>query len=242
MLLYAGKEGGECFADPEMDRSYHQKVTVAAFSPGVVGIYTVREAGRLAHIPHATVERWTEMGLGATPHRRETGRAALVTFDDLISLFTVRELRRANVPIDEIKRAEETLSRMWSVEKPFAFGRIRTGYQAIVTVLREGERAVAVGAGIQEILTELVERDLLDVTFDATERAREWKAAEYVLIAPTRQLGQPCVQGTRVTTRTVYQFISGGETFEELSDDLDIPPEKLQAAYDFEESLAKRNT
>jgi uncharacterized protein (DUF433 family) len=126
------------------------------------------------------------------------------------------------------------------VEKPFAFGGIRTGYHAIITVLREGERSVAVGGAIQEILEELVEKDLRDVTFDATEHAREWRAAEHVLIAPSRQLGQPCVEGTRVTTRTVYQFISGGESFEELREDLDIPVEKLKAAYRFEESLAKR--
>src|SRR5437870_4024662 len=100
-------------------------MTVAAYSPSSMGIYTVREAGRLARIPHATAERWTEIGLGATPRARDASVGSLLTFDDLISLFTVRELRRGKVPIEEIKRAEKTLAKLWGVEKPFAFGRIR---------------------------------------------------------------------------------------------------------------------
>lgn len=205
------------------------------------GIYTVGEAARLTQVPRATAQHWMELGVTAHPEFREESVRALVSFEDLISLFTVRRLRNAKVPLDDIKRAENHLAQLWAVRKPFAHGWIRTRYGAIVAVLTEGERAVAIGSGaIQEILLELVEKDLHDVTFDATERARQWTPARYVVIAPSRQLGRPCVEGTRITTRTVFQFINGGDTVEELSEDLEIPLVKVRAAYQFEEELAKR--
>ncbi len=203
-------------------------------------IYTIADAGRLARTPRKTVSDWVRAGVVVRPHEEALRHAALLTFEDLISLLTVRELRKARVDIETIKQAEAHLARLWDVAKPFAHGRFKTGYGAIITTLEERGRPVAVGRAIQEILYELIERELRNVSYDVDQRAQQWRPAMYVTLAPDLQLGKPCIEGTRVTTRTVYQFVAGGESFEELADDLGVALEKLRAAYEYEEALWKR--
>lgn len=206
------------------------------------GIYTIADAGRFTWTPQKTVRRWVELGIsGAHPSHEVATGSHLLSFDDLISLLTVRELRRAKVDLEVIKDAEANLANLWGVERPFAHGRIRTGYGAIVTALQVGERPVSVTKGIQEILIELIDHELSDVTFDANQQANLWQPHGYqhVALRPDLQWGLPCIEGTRITTRTVWQFIAGGESFDELSEDLEVSVDKLRAAYRYEESIAK---
>lgn len=205
-----------------------------------LGLYTLSDAGRLARIPRRTVARWAELGAEAKPLYSHPGVARLLTFEDLISLFVVRALRKAHVELPVIKSAERRLAQLWGVDSPFAHGSFKTRYGVIVTSLTEGERPVAVGAAIQEILYELIEHDLKDVSYDAAQRASAWRPVAFVLLRPDVQFGQPCIAGTRVTTRTAYQFVAGGEPVDEIAADLAVTVEQLEAAYRFEESLAKR--
>ncbi len=203
-------------------------------------IYTIADAGRIARTPRRTVSEWVRAGVLVRPREEVLRYSAVLTFEDLISLLTVRELRRAGVHIETIKHAEANLSRLWGVPKPFAHGRFKTGYGAIITTLQERERPVAVGHAIQEIHYELIERELQNVSYDVDQRASRWQPVRYIVLEPDVQLGQPCIEGTRVTTRTVYQFVAGGESFEELAEDLGIDVERLRAAYEYEETLWKR--
>jgi uncharacterized protein (DUF433 family) len=190
--------------------------------------------------PRQTVSTWVSSGVGIDSTSAPTDARFLLTFADLISLFVVRALRKASVDIPQIKAAERNLAALWGVAKPFAFGEFRTGYGAIVTELQKGEQPVAVGRGIQEILYALVKNDLTNVTYDAEQRARRWRAADFVSLRPDLQFGQPCIDGTRITTRAVRQFVFGGEPIEELADDLNVPIAQLEAALRYEEKLAKR--
>lgn len=215
-------------------------MTIEAASILGVGLYTISDAGRLSRTPRKTVDRWVHLGGRPQALYQAPGQVHLLTFEDLISLLTVRELRKSGVDVETIKDAEQNLAQVWGVEKPFAHGLFRTGYGAIITVIAERERPVAVAKAIQEVLYELIEQELCDVSYDAAQRASRWQPAAHVTLQPDLQFGQPCIEGSRVTTRTVYQFIGGGESFDELSADLDIPVEKLRAAYEYEESLWRR--
>ena len=217
--------------------AYHDGVTTGTASVLGVGLYTIPDAGRLTRIHRNTVGTWVKLGF-VDAEQGSSNR--LLSFEDLISLRVVGKLRAAGVELTNIKDAEIQLAKQWHVAKPFATGRFRTAYGAIVTALQEGERPVAVSAAIQEILLELIQKDLKDVGYDERDRAHLWKASDFVLLRPDLQFGQPCVEGTRVTTRTVVQFIAGGESYEDLSQDLDVAIPKLRAAVRFEESLSAR--
>ena len=218
--------------------AYHESMTTGTASVLGVGLYTVPDAGRLTRIHRNTVGTWVRLGFVEA----ERGAAQpLLTFEDLISLRVVGKLRAAGVELTTIKNAEHQLARLWGIAKPFAAGRFRTAYGAIITALSEGERPVAVDATFQEILIELIQKELKDVSYDeGTGRARLWRAYQHVALRPDLQFGQPCIEGTRVTTMTVVQFVGGGETFEELAIDLGVEVPKLQAAVRYEELLSKR--
>jgi uncharacterized protein (DUF433 family) len=203
-------------------------------------LYTVQDASRLMETPRQTVTTWVSSGVGIDVKSSPTNARFLLTFGDLISLFVVRGLRKAGVEIPDIKAAEHSLAALWGVAKPFAYGEFRTGYGAIVTELKKGEQPVAVRGAIQEILYSLVKNDLTNVTYDAEQRARRWRATEFISLRPDLQFGQPCIDGTRITTRAVRQFVLGGESLEELAEDLNVPVTQLEAALRYEEKLAKR--
>ena len=204
------------------------------------GLYTVAEGSRLASLPRQTVDGWLRSDIGVQTVSASAVSPPLLTFEDLITLFVVRELRRASVDIADIRGAERQLAERWHVRKPFAYGEFRTGYGAIVTVLKKGERPVAVAGAVQEILYDLVKRDLRNVTYDARKRASLWRPSPHIALRPDIQFGQPCIEGTRVTTRTVSQYLAAGETVEALAEEFGITTAKLEAALAFEESLAKR--
>jgi len=218
--------------------AYHDKVTIGTASVLGVGLYTIPDAGRLTRTHRNTVGSWVRLGY---VDAAEGDSRRLLSFEDLISLRIVAKLRGAGVDLATIKNAETQLARQWNVAKPFAVGAFRTGYGAIITALSQGERPVAVEGSFQEILIELIEKDLEDVSYDdRSGRAHQWRVWRHVTIRPDLQFGQPCIQGTRVTTQTVHQFIAGGDTFEELAEDFGIEVEKLDAAFRYEEWLSAR--
>lgn len=194
-----------------------------------VGIYPIADASRLTEIPRKTASMWAKL----------EGYSDLLTFEELISLRVVRRMRE-DVDLETIQRAERNLARLWNVPRPFAAGRFRTGYRAIFTELFPGQQPVAVGGAFQETLWELIKNDLRDVAYDADDRAAVWSPRPHIVLTPDVQFGQPCIEGTRVTTRTVYQFVKGGAPYDELAEDLDISIAKLRAAYEYEEGLWKR--
>lgn len=212
-----------------------------AVAPSELRLYTIAEASRLAFAPRQTVEHWVNAHFVVDTVSATTESPQLLTFADLISLLVVRELRKSGVGVETIRGAEEHLAKLWGTPKPFAHGDFQTGYGAIVTVIKDGERPAAVrGKSVQEILYELIKRDLKNVSYDAAKRAALWRPREHIALRPDLQFGQPCIEGTRVTTRTIRQFLSGGDTVQELAQEFDISVDKIEAALKYEEMLAKR--
>lgn len=216
-------------------------MTTAAISIDTMGLYTVSEASRLVRAPRQTVNDWLHADLGGSSAQGSLSptSSTLLTFAEMISLFVVRELRKASVDVEVIRDAEHNLARLWGVDKPFAHGEFQTGYGAIVTILENRHVAIA-GKAVQEILYELIKSDLRNVTYDAQQRARKWQPRDFISLRPDLQFGQPCIEGTRITTRTVAQYLGGGDTIEELAEEFEISIDQIKAALLYEESLAKR--
>jgi uncharacterized protein (DUF433 family) len=206
--------------------------------PTELGLYTIPEAGRLARTNRSTVASWVRAGVGAEPLYDVAGQSTLLTFDDLISLLVVRELRKAEVPMLTVKRIEAQLAQLWHVKRPFASGHFSTRYGAVVTSVDDVVHPVAVTGAVQEIFYELIKNDLRDVSYDAELRARSWRPTAYVLIRPDLQFGAPCVEGTRVTTRTIREYLDAGESIEELAHEFHLTSEQIAAVSQWEKSLA----
>jgi uncharacterized protein (DUF433 family)/DNA-binding transcriptional MerR regulator len=203
-----------------------------------VGLYSISEASRLTRTHRNTVSSWVRMGL-VSPLYHVPGQPRLLSFQDLISLFVVHRLRGLNVPMKTIKRAEQQLAAEWGVEKPFASNRIVSAHGAVMTALREGEQIVALTGAFQEVFFDLIRKDLKDVTHDAQMRAKTWQPHSYVLLRPDVQFGAPCVDGTRITTKTIYGFIEAGENPQDIADDYGLTVKQITEVHQWEKSLGQ---
>ena len=202
------------------------------------GLYSVREASRLTRTHRNTVSSWVRSGVVA-PVYQVPGEPRLLSFQDLMSLFVVQRLRDFKVPMKAIKRAEAQLAAEWGVDKPFATKRVVSAHSAVLAALNEGEQIVALTGAAQEIFYSLIKEDLKDVTHDAQMRVRTWQPHSYVLLRPDVQFGAPCVEGTRITTRTISGFLDAGEDPQDLADDYGLTVKQVTEVHDWERSLGK---
>jgi len=211
--------------------------------PSIIGagLYSVTQASRIVRTHRNTVASWVRLGLAPHPVYLVPGEATLLSFADLMSLLVVRELRNAQVPLTTIKKAELFLAHQWDVEKPFSSKRILTAHSAVITALRENEQPVAVTGAAQELLYDLIKQDLKDVTYDARLQARAWRPHAYVLLRPEVQFGAPCIDGTRVTTQTIVDYLASGDTPQEVAADLRLNVAQVTSALDWEQSLSRKN-
>ena len=186
--------------------------------PGAVsylgrGIYDIAEVARLIGKTRGRVEGWTRPRSGRPPLL--TGElAGLFSFWDLISLRVIAELIDRRVPRDAIATGAEHLARSLGTARPFAHKKLAT-----------------VGAGF-----------FADITFDESSMAKIWRPYPCVWINPEVQAGAPCVDGTRIPTAQIAGLIGidnlADEDIDKVCDDYRITSEQVEAALDYEFSLA----
>ncbi|MGH9269952.1 MAG: DUF433 domain-containing protein [Ilumatobacteraceae bacterium] len=207
--------------------------TVASMLMGR-GIYDPTEAARLVRVHPDTLARWT------------TGRRPLVVpaferffdFEDLVSRLVIAELSRRHVETSEIRRGIEVLAEELGVDRPLAHV---DAPKRLATVGRSffadiGEWADA-GKGFQLAFQPMIEPVLRPLEYDTSGFAHLWRPLPLVTAAPAVQAGTPCIEATRVPTRTVDGLVRVGEDIEEIAFDLDLEIEQIEAALRFEAAL-----
>ena len=175
-----------------------------------VGLYTVSEAGRIIEAPTSRVRQWVHKGLAPAPVHLVRGETTIISFLDLVSLRVVRRLRdRLSMP--KIRAAEEYLRREWQFDRPFASRPILTdGRSVLVALSGDLENLTSADRHGQETLYEMIRRDLEDLTYGEDGNANSWRVEPGVRIRPDVQFGAPCIDKTRVPTRSIYdQHLAG---------------------------------
>ena len=210
------------------------------------GIYDVPEAARIlkaaqeAHIVYELSSlkliRWIRMGI-AGPNLTEThGRDLLIAFKDLVSLRIVAALRAAGVSFARVRTAEQNLRELTGHPRPFATESLWTDTSDVFADFR-GMLLAASRSG--QLAMRLMERHLIPVHgLSFTDgAASSWTPARFVVMRPDIQFGAPCISGTRIPTRALWNSWRGGDSKELLSASYDLPLEEVQAAISWEERL-----
>ena len=227
------------------ERSYHRIVTVVAHGAGPdvmgVGLYTIAEAGRLVRQRSNTVRSWVQKGLAPSPIRVRFGETTVLSFFDLVSLLVVRVLRQKSIELAQIREAESYLRKDWGLERPFAEARIYTGGRSVRTALERGAKLTSIDRRGQEVIQEVIREDLVDVTYGANKLAASWRPWDSVLLRPDIQFGAPCVEGTRVTTSSIFGLHAAGDDVTTIAEWYELPELTVSAAVAFEESLRRPN-
>ena len=208
-----------------------------------LGQYSQTEAARYSRIPLSTVHRWFARRYGVL-------RGELISFDEFVSLLFVRELRdRWRVPLREILEAERDLRDRTGEAHPFAHEalwvagrdvlvRVRADSEGFMSANRRGQLLIPGVAEAHRVqLPELVGnvRDQLGYEHG---RAVRWQPIERVVARPAVQFGMTCIEGTRTTTRTVYEAVEAGDSPELLSRLFRVSVHDIEQAVEWERRLA----
>ncbi|MDE2936026.1 MAG: DUF433 domain-containing protein [Chloroflexota bacterium] len=171
-------------------------------------------------------------------------------FEDLISIRAVAILRTMNVRWRAIYEAEAYLRRMLDAQYPFAHQELWTN---TVEILAEIDGLlIAASKGGQIAISRLVTPSLISVpemlaghelahglTFDPQNHiATTWIPHTSVLLDPRIQFGDPCIEGTRIPTKAVWDLVNAGDSPEFVARMYRITRQQLEDALEWEARVA----
>ena len=193
------------------------------------GIYDVAEVAAIVQRHPDTIARWIA---GIEPlHPVESNDDRIFSFLDLISLWVISELIRRGVPKRQIRRGGEYVARQVGTNHPYAhrdLATVGTGFFGNLS------KWVDVGKWGQGSFQTVIEGLLNPIDFGPDLHASTWRPADGVLINPDVQAGTPCIEGTRVPTKTVADLRNVGKHLEDIADDLNLKLAQVSAALQYE--------
>lgn len=165
-------------------------------------------------------------------------RQRFITFLDLVSMRMVAMLRSEGVKLHEIRTTEQYLRKEFGLQWPFATQGLWTyGHHVFIrfeehllTVSKFGQQAMDFVKGW---LRELK----IDMGFDESELASFWSPYERVCLDPKIQFGEPCIEGTRVSTHTIWSNIKAGDSLELVAKLYDLTIDDVKSAVEWEKRL-----
>lgn len=199
-----------------------------------IPFYRVSEAAKYAKSNKHTVSRWNR--LGVLPGREP--RAEL-SYLQLIETAVVSAMRRADIPLSEIKSGHDYFARTLEVEYPFASHSFKADGKRIVLDYKEIEPDTKLGRLLysdgQLGWKDLVEPLLKEFEYQDDGLAVRWHVAglkSKVIIDPQISFGAPNVSGA--ATWVLRDRYVSGESVLDIADDFDLPQSEVLDALIFE--------
>ncbi|KWW98084.1 hypothetical protein TH66_22620 [Carbonactinospora thermoautotrophica] len=219
-----------------------------------VPLYTQAEAARYLAMPESTFRTWARGYTRQRQGRRPVTGAPLVTYlrpanpqDPSIPFIGLAEgmflsaLRRANVPLQQIRPALELVREKLGVEHALASKRLYVvGAQLLWEVsessdldrdARYGARDLIVLRNGQYVFRQAVEQYLRRIEYAEDEFARRVHLPEYevadVIADPLINFGQPFFQATGTPIEAVLSRHRAGEPIEDLAEDYGLPYDEV---------------
>lgn len=214
----------------------HRETTSDAWD---IGLYSLTDAVQYSGIPMSTVARWLEP-------RPQGTREDLVTFDEFVTLLFVRQLRKRGVPLKEVREAERDLQKRTGHRHPFVYETLWiAGRDVMVRVtdslLSANRRGQLAMPGVVEAhrvdLPHAVE-DVRGQLGYADGRVAVWRPVDHIAARPAVQYGLTCIEGTRLTTRTVFETAEAGDAPASIARLYEVTESDVVQAIDWERQLA----
>jgi uncharacterized protein (DUF433 family) len=212
------------------------------------GIYGIPESAKyLAHTPPFTGDRhvspamlryWIRTSVPYVVPSPFPTRQKLITFLDLISMRMIGVLRSRGLSLREIRNHEKWVKSEFNIEYPFVSRELWTAGSHVY--MRFQDRLVAssaFGQQAMEFVARWLTRVELDMEFDPHDVACAWHPFTDVTLNPKIQFGTPCVNGTRIPTRTVWRKLQAGEKPDTLANLYDISIDNINHAVRWERHL-----
>ncbi len=168
-----------------------------------LGLYTPTQAAYMARVPVATITRWVH----GSPKRASAMRSQLpddqdktVTFLDFVQTMAIRSIRREKkIPLAKIRDFIMAVESRYGITYPFARQHKTYLFDNELVLSTNGQLIEVTGKyKDQPLIRQVVELYMDHLSFDpASHLASAYQpmreGERYVLIDPTKRLGQPLV-------------------------------------------------
>lgn len=219
------------------------------------GIYSLPDAARILHLPRTRINGWAKgysRILSGTGLRKITssvlnggnwgmGTQYNINFMALIELYVFATLRERGFSSQKIKKARSLLSRQFDIVFPFANHRLLTDHKTIWASLNE-KSLLSLDKKSQTAFKEIIEPFCRKIEYDDitghAERFWPLGRSRSVVVDPHHRFGQPTIAGTNISTETIAQYVSGGDSPRQVSAMFDISESSVKDAIEFELSRA----
>jgi uncharacterized protein (DUF433 family)/DNA-binding transcriptional MerR regulator len=206
----------------------------------VVARFTAKQAARLTGLPQQTLSYWVRHVVITPAYRDDSGWLGvhyLFSFQDLVTLRTMRLLREKRVPLQAIRWAAMTLQhyfgQSWTTLRLRFYGK-NVGFFDPLT-----NDFVSTSQPGQKVAEEFVELEPLRLEMQAkVEDFDRRKPEEIGTFTRDRAImgGQWVIAGTRIPPSAVYEYVLAGCGMDEIRDAYpSLDPLDIEAAIAYEE-------
>ncbi len=180
---------------------------------------------------------WIRNGLMAPERRSTPGRDLLMNFEDLVTCQAITLLLQAGFSIRAIRRAEALFAEIFKTPKPFAYHEVWYSLPDIfgradgqlISGTKGGQYALGfVGKWATPLRARLA-------FSKSTGIAECWRPRLGIALKPDIQFGQPCVDGTRIPTGSIWSYVKGGDTIPYVADSFGLEVADVKRAFYWEE-------
>lgn len=222
------------------------------------GIYEIPEATQYLYITapdkytnYSTVRRWIRKDLFAPEARRIPIKELVINFEELVSLRMIVALRLAGFSLRQVREAHQWLIEKTGYRNPFALRdlwisdtEIFVELQGLLSITKKGQFSFEFLKGW---LRKLRRPDCstidsnLDLSFESIngkEVASKWTPHPCVVLNPLIQFGSPCIEDTRIPTRSAWAMFIGGDSPKSIAKSYSLPPFKVESALEWEKKIA----
>lgn len=220
------------------------------------GIYVVPEAAlylsatlkrdvpttrQVYRVHSRNIIRWIRVGLTSPEIRHIPGRELLITFEDLVSMRVIAVLRSLGVSWPKIRRAEQWMRQKTGYRRPFAVERVWTETvdvfaefpEGFIAASRQGQLAFVelFGQYLQPV------QDMTFTRYNGVSVAATWAPHTDVIMNPLIQFGEPCLKGTRIRTRILWQMWNSGDSKPYLTRAFKLSEQQIDHVLEWEDRL-----
>jgi uncharacterized protein (DUF433 family) len=217
-------------------------------------MYTEASAARLLGVAQSTLNYWLEGGERRGKVYRPVirleprGERASVTWGEFLEAGLLREYRRRNVPMLELRDFIDKVRARYGSPYPLADLRPYVGGRELLVEAQDeagldAEFCLIALVRDQPVLTPVAESFVQRVTWDG-DTAAEWRPHDDrqspVRMDPKVRFGLPAIGGVR--TEILWEHSESGETEEDIAEEFEMHVEQVRWALAYETSARTKRS
>ncbi|MFC1913054.1 DUF433 domain-containing protein [Chloroflexota bacterium] len=209
------------------------------------GIYGIPEAAKVlsntppftngGHIDTTKLRYWIRTSVPYVAPSNYPTRQRLITFLDLISMRMIAVMRSRGLKLRYIRNHEKWLKREFGIKFPFVSRELWTCGSHVYMKFHDHLWASSkFGQQALEFIEGWLSKVELDMEFNEYDVASAWHPIDDVCLNPKIQFGAPCINGTRIPTRTIWRKAKAGDSEEIIANLYGISATQIEHALAWE--------